>query len=140
MPGNIFYFKDSKIPEETAGVPQTLWSVVRTGVLKEEIIRLTYCDSCQEKTGRDVLPEVIFRHNDDWYLAGYCYLRNAQRTFCFDRIEAADRTGDTMNRRALRKTSAPTDCRGDAFQPLRTKGAERPERICARGDPDCGCT
>ncbi|HEY1012632.1 MAG TPA: YafY family protein, partial [Herpetosiphonaceae bacterium] len=40
-------------------------------------------------TERDVDPYGVVRHWDAWYLAGWCYLREAMRVFRIDRIQAA---------------------------------------------------
>lgn len=88
----IYYFKDSKIPLSIPDISDEVFSLLRSGVLHEQIIAIDYFDANNEESKRDVLPEVIFRHQDDWFLAAFCYLRDEKRTFRIDRIESAELT------------------------------------------------
>lgn len=86
MPVNIFYFKGSEVPDDASGIPDTIFSGLRTGLLDGRIVTLSYTNAESEDSRRDVLPEAIYRWKEDWYLSAWCYLREEKRTFRIDRI------------------------------------------------------
>jgi len=44
----------------------------------------------QSRNWRDVSPQRLVHYRDNWYLDGWCHLREGLRTFAIDAIEAAD--------------------------------------------------
>jgi predicted DNA-binding transcriptional regulator YafY len=44
----------------------------------------------QSRDWRDVSPQRLVHYRDNWYLDGWCHLREGLRTFAIDAIEAAD--------------------------------------------------
>ncbi len=91
MPDEIFYFKDSEIPEQISGLPSEIFSTLRTGLINETQVEIEY-DSPEKSTKRNILPEVLFRSSENWYIAAYCFVRHEQRTFRLDRIISASST------------------------------------------------
>ena len=91
MPDEIFYFKDSEIPEQISGLPPEIFSTLRTGLINETQVEIEY-NSPEKSTKRNILPEVLFRSSENWYIAAYCFVRHEQRTFRFDRIISASST------------------------------------------------
>ena len=91
MPDEIFYFKDSEIPEQLSDFPVEIFSPVRKGLLSETQVEIEY-DSPEKSTKRNILPEVLFRSSENWYIAAYCFVRREQRTFRLDRIISASST------------------------------------------------
>jgi predicted DNA-binding transcriptional regulator YafY len=47
-----------------------------------------YSRAADTTTQREVSPQRLTRYRDNWYLDGWCHLRNALRTFALDAIES----------------------------------------------------
>ncbi len=76
------------VPEEQddrASVP----SVVEEAVTVRRVVRLVYVDRDGAETERDVEPVAFVSGVRDWYLIGWCRLREAPRLFRVDRIRRA---------------------------------------------------
>jgi predicted DNA-binding transcriptional regulator YafY len=71
--------------DEKASVP----AVVEEGVAVRQVIRLTYTDRNEAETERDVEPVAFVSGKRDWYLIGWCRLRESPRLFRVDRIKRA---------------------------------------------------
>ena len=56
-------------------------------------MEIEYESASEEDRKRQILPEVLFRSSENWYLAAYCMLRDEPRTFRLDRIISAKNTG-----------------------------------------------
>jgi predicted DNA-binding transcriptional regulator YafY len=69
--------------------------VVDEAVRGPTVIALTYRDAEGAVTRRAVEPAGLATTNGNWYLMGYCRLRQAPRWFRVDRIRAAHLTGET---------------------------------------------
>jgi predicted DNA-binding transcriptional regulator YafY len=69
--------------------------VVDEAVRGRTVIVLTYRDAEGAVTRRAVEPAGLATTNGNWYLMGYCRLRQAPRWFRVDRIRAAHLTGET---------------------------------------------
>ena len=91
MPDAIFYFKDSTIPNEIAGIPSGIFLPVRDGLKNEMLVEIEYENAVNHQK-RKILPEVLFRSSEDWYVAAYCLARDEPRTFRLDRIISASLT------------------------------------------------
>lgn len=90
MAKDVFYFQDSDIPASIAEIPNGLFASLRTGLKEGNVLAIRYKDTGGDSTQREILPEVLFRQGDTWYLAAFCYLRRDKRTFQINRIEEAE--------------------------------------------------
>lgn len=91
MPNEIFYFKDSVIPEEISGISPEVFLPIRSGLLEEMQVEIEY-ENSENHQKRKILPEVLFRASEEWYVAAYCFVREEPRTFRLDRIISAEVT------------------------------------------------
>ena len=75
------------VPEQDdrASVP----AVVEEAVAVRQVIRLAYVDRNGTETERDVEPVAFVSGARDWYLIGWCRLREGPRLFGVDRIRRA---------------------------------------------------
>lgn len=81
-----------------ASTPPELASVLRSG----SVLRLVYRDKDFTETVREVEPLGYVVRGSNWYLVGWCRLREGIRAFRGDRIVAAQPTGERPPRRELR--------------------------------------
>lgn len=64
--------------------------VVATALLRRKRIRILHHNRATgERTEREVSPQRMVHHRDNWYLDAWCHLRNGLRSFGLDAIEAA---------------------------------------------------
>ncbi len=90
MSQDIFYFQESEIPAAILGISKDIFTPLRAGIKTGRVVAVRYTGANGDCSRRTILPEVLFRHDDDWYLAAFCYLRNDSRTFRIDRIDEAE--------------------------------------------------
>ena len=76
-------------------------SVIEQAIVARRVLRICYWDRDGIRTERDVEPVVFLAAPSDWYLAGWCRVRDAARCFRVDRIQQAAVTGLTAAPRAL---------------------------------------
>jgi predicted DNA-binding transcriptional regulator YafY len=70
-------------------IDQTVFKLVVHGVISRKRITLTYpTTAASDRQTRTVSPQTLIRYKDNWYLDGWCHLRNGLRTFALSRIEA----------------------------------------------------
>ncbi|MFT4029806.1 MAG: WYL domain-containing protein [Protaetiibacter sp.] len=70
-----------------AGGPESeVLALVRRAVAEGRRVRFAYLSSRGEREERDVDPLRVESIDADWYLRGWCHLRQALRTFRFDRM------------------------------------------------------
>ena len=81
----------------TEGPPE-LASALRAG----SVLQVAYRDRNDIETLREVEPLAFVGRGRDWYLIGWCRLRDGIRAFRGDRIVAAEATGERPPRRDLR--------------------------------------
>ena len=93
MPEDIFYFKESDIPSDIPDIPREVFAPLREGLIAGTLVEIEYENALSEDSKRQILPEVLFRSSENWYLAAYCTLKNEPRTFRLDRILSALNTG-----------------------------------------------
>ena len=79
-------FRTSK-PQVTTGKP--VRRSVEEAVRRQVVVNLSYKDEQGAETDRAVEAVGFFKGNDDWFLIGWCRLRNAGRIFRLDRIQTA---------------------------------------------------
>lgn len=77
------------VPAPTAPQPPSeMVLLISTAVRQQQRLHLRY-QSREEETARSVDPYGIVSHWNQWYLVGWCHLRQGVRVFRFDRIVAA---------------------------------------------------
>ena len=72
-------------PPEASGVRAVVGEAVTTG----RLVHLGYTGASSQPTERDVEPLGLLHGDVDWYLIGWCRLRDGLRGFRLDRITAA---------------------------------------------------
>jgi len=82
----------------TEQAPPELASALRTG----SVLEVGYRDRNGVETVREVEPLAYIGRGLDWYLIGWCRLRDGVRAFRSDRIVRAEPTGERAERRELR--------------------------------------
>ncbi|MGG7464776.1 helix-turn-helix transcriptional regulator [Plantibacter sp. YIM 135347] len=80
------------------GAPDVLAGALGAG----KVLRITYRDRDGADTIRDVEPLGYVGKGRDWYLIGWCRLRDGIRAFRGDRVLSAEPTGERVPRRPLR--------------------------------------
>lgn len=84
--------------EEVEG--DTTLALIRESVARGVQLELDYLDSAGNRERRRVDPLRVESFDDDWYLRGWCHLREAVRTFRLDRISNAEITDAPIEHRA----------------------------------------
>lgn len=69
--------------------PSATVLLISTAVRQQQRLYLRY-QAREEETARSIDPYGVVSHWDQWYVVGWCHLRQAVRVFRFDRIIAAD--------------------------------------------------
>ena len=75
-----------------ASSPRTIRSAVEEAMAEQRVIRIRYTSRDGATTTRDVEPVLFAATNGQWYLVGWCRLRDAMRWFTLSRIERASVT------------------------------------------------
>lgn len=135
MPANIFYFKNSDIPGTVSGISDAVFSGLRAGLTDGRIVTVSYTSADYEESRRNILPEAVFRWNEDWYVSAWCYLRAGKRTFRTDRIQevvVTDRKGKSHGiAEELMKNGVPWEVR----PPEKTAPVPEKKYVEIRPDP-----
>lgn len=84
-------------PPVRARVRRTVEEAVRRSV----VVNLVYTDATGSVTERAVDALGFYRGGEDWFLIGWCHLRNAGRIFRLDRISSARLTRRPVGERDL---------------------------------------
>ena len=95
-----------------------------------EAVRINYqTGGAEEVTERIIEPLALLNERGTWYVEAYCRLAGAVRTFRADRIQAADLTGESFERRPVTPpgTALPTDTLPHAVVRF-DAGVDLPER------------
>ena len=66
---------------------------VQRAISEQLVVTIDYLDRDSVSTHREVEPVGVISLDADWYLVGWCRLRNDARTFRLDRIHGAKLTG-----------------------------------------------
>lgn len=74
------------------GSSRTVRSALEEAMAEQRVVRLRYTSREGATTTRDVEPVLFASTNGQWYLVGWCRLRNAMRWFTVSRIERASVT------------------------------------------------
>lgn len=84
-------------PDQARRAPR----VIEQAIVERRVVRLVYRDKLDRPTERVVEPMVVVGVEPNWYLGGWCRLRDGFRTFRFDRIVEAILTRETAPEREL---------------------------------------
>lgn len=71
-------------------------SLVRQAIRDQRVVVVSYTDQAGNTTRRRVRPLVVWDLPDGWMVSGWCELREAFRTFRYDRISRIDPTNDVF--------------------------------------------
>ncbi len=94
-------FRTSKrLATSTNRVRRTVEEAVR----RQVVVNLSYRDEQGAETDRAVEAVGFFKGNDDWFLIGWCRLRNGGRIFRLDRIQTARLTNQRFEPRDVDDT------------------------------------
>ncbi len=85
--------------EADPAIASTL-ALIRQAVERGVQLDLVYLNASGEKERRNVDPLRVESFDDDWYLRGWCHLREAVRTFRLDRISETQVTDLPIEHRA----------------------------------------
>jgi predicted DNA-binding transcriptional regulator YafY len=94
-------------------------SALEEATAEQRVVRIHYTSRSGATTARDVEPVLFASTNGQWYLVGWCRMRDAMRWFTVSRIEAASVTrtvctGHTVHEVGTPPASArPVHGRGD---------------------------
>lgn len=73
---------------------------VQRAIAEQAVVSIGYLDRDMVETRREVEPMGVVALDDDWYLVGWCRLRDDARSFRLDRIRGAALTGESAPVRA----------------------------------------
>lgn len=86
---------------ERRDVPARDLALIRAACWDEEALSLSYRDEAGNATRRTILPLTILYAEKVLVLLAWCKLRKDWRSFRIDRIEAAERTGESFRPRRV---------------------------------------
>ena len=89
MPDEIFYFRESDVPPNVANIKPEIFAPIRIDLKNGFLVEINYQGTFGESSKRRILPEVIFRSGETWYVAAFCHIKEEPRTFRLDRISEA---------------------------------------------------
>lgn len=72
--------------------PRLIRSALEEAMAEQRVLRIRYTSGAGMTTTREVEPVLFASTNGQWYLVGWCRLRNAMRWFTVSRIERASVT------------------------------------------------
>lgn len=75
-------------PPMSKGVPG-VFDKVYEAWRTHKVLNISYQDEKGSSTQRTIEPQLLFFYEMNWYVRGFCYMRNAARTFALIRIESA---------------------------------------------------
>jgi predicted DNA-binding transcriptional regulator YafY len=79
-----------RILSAAARPPGEYFRAVADATARRRRLRLRYYSRARDQADeREVSPQRLVHYRDNWYLDGWCHLRNALRTFALDAIESA---------------------------------------------------
>ena len=74
---------------------------------EQRVLRIRYASRTGATTTRDVEPVLFASTNGQWYLIGWCRLRDAMRWFVVSRIERASVTATACGDHTVDEVGAP---------------------------------
>lgn len=91
-------------PPSTSRASRSALEEAMTG---QRVIRIRYTSGDGTTTNRDVEPVLFASTNGQWYLVGWCRLRNAMRWFTVARIERASVTKTACSGHTIHEVGEP---------------------------------
>jgi predicted DNA-binding transcriptional regulator YafY len=82
-------------------------SALEEAMAEQRVIRIRYTSREGTTTTRDVEPVLFASTNGQWYLVGWCRLRNAMRWFTVSRIERASVTKTACGGHTIHEVGEP---------------------------------
>jgi predicted DNA-binding transcriptional regulator YafY len=86
---------------------RTVRSALEEAMAEQRVIRIRYMSRDETVTNRDVEPVLFASANGQWYLVGWCRLRNAMRWFTVSRIERATVTKTACSGHTIHEVGEP---------------------------------
>jgi predicted DNA-binding transcriptional regulator YafY len=76
---------------ERRTAPTEHFGVIATGVLKRSRLWIRHYNRKEDReTEREISPQRLVHYRDNWYVDGYCHVREAMRSFAVDAIRTAE--------------------------------------------------
>lgn len=82
-------------------------SALEEGMSEQRVLRIRYTSRDGATTTRDIEPVLFASTNGQWYLVGWCRLRNAMRWFIVSRIERASVTTTACEGHTIHEVGEP---------------------------------
>ncbi len=82
-------------------------SALEEAMAEQRVVRIRYTSGDQSTTTRDVEPVLFASADGQWYLVGWCRLREAMRWFTVSRIERASVTRTACSGHTVDEVGAP---------------------------------
>lgn len=82
-------------------------SALEEAMAEQRVLRIRYTAGAGATTTRDVEPVLFASTNGQWYLIGWCRLRNAMRWFTVSRIERASVTTTACSGHTVEEVGEP---------------------------------
>lgn len=84
--------------------------VIATALLRRKRLSIVHLNRGKgERTTRDISPQRLVHHRDNWYLDAWCHLRNSLRSFGLDVIESATLLDQKVKEVSLKEVSRSMD-------------------------------
>ncbi|MCD4849401.1 WYL domain-containing protein [Arthrobacter sp. AK01] len=90
-----------------AASSRTIRSALEEAMSEQRVIRMRYTSGDGSTTTRDVEPVLFASTNGQWYLVGWCRLRDAMRWFTVARIERASVTKTACSGHTIHEVGEP---------------------------------
>lgn len=87
--------------------PRSVRSALEEAMAEQRVVRLRYSARDGNTTVRNVEPVLFASTNNEWYLVGWCQLRDAIRWFSVSRIERATVTKATCSGHTVEEVGPP---------------------------------
>lgn len=97
----------SRVWVNAAATPRRVTSALEEAMAEQRVVRIRYTSRDGETTTRDVEPVLFAATNGQWYLVGWCRLREAMRWFLVARIERASVTRMACTGHDVSEVGAP---------------------------------
>jgi len=89
--------QDRVLLEQPSRLVSNRFSLIRESIDRRKKLRIEYYSLTRnEKMLRTVRPYLLMKSFGNWYLTGYCEVRNDLRTFRFERILSVEPTGESF--------------------------------------------
>lgn len=90
-----------------ASSSRAIRSALEEGMTEQRVIRMRYTSGNGATTTRDVEPVLFASTSGQWYLIGWCQMRDAMRWFTISRIERATVTKAACSGHTIREVGQP---------------------------------